>query len=192
MTPRAMRRPVSLLAALGLGAALALAACGDDDDDDATGATSGPAIEVTDAWARTSPMAAAAGAAYMTIVNRGDIGDALVAVSVDESVAARAELHETRAAGADDGAGDAAGAMDTGGATSVSGAMPTAPMMEMVPVERIEVPAGGTTTLQPGGLHVMLLEMPAPLEEGSELELTLTFELAGDVVVDAIVGDRAP
>lgn len=190
MTTPHLRRTSSLLAALGLTAALALAACGDDDGDDADDTATGPAIEVVDAWARTSPIEATAGAAYMTILNRGDIDDALVAVSVDESVAGRAELHETRAAGADDGMDDASGGM--GDDTETSGAAPTAPMMEMVRVDRIPVPAGGSTTLEPGGLHVMLLEMPAPLEEGTELELTLTFERAGELVVDAVVGDRAP
>ena len=67
-----------------------------------------------------------------------------------------------------------------------------APMMEMVPVDRIELPAGATASLQPGGYHVMLLDLVAPLAEGDQLELTLSFELAGEIVVTAVVGDGAP
>jgi hypothetical protein len=67
-----------------------------------------------------------------------------------------------------------------------------APMMEMVPVERIEVPAGGATPLEPGGYHVMMLDLSEPLTDGAVIELTLTFEQAGEIVVDAVVGDGAP
>lgn len=60
-------------------------------------------------------------------------------------------------------------------------------MMQMRPVDRIEVPAGGTVALAPGGLHVMLLDVPGTLEVGSTFEVTLTFEQAGTVNVTAEV-----
>jgi copper(I)-binding protein len=174
-----------------MAAALAMAACGDDDDSDtAAGDTAGaPMIEVSDAWARTSPTMATAGAAYMEIANTGDAGDALVAVTVADTVAGRVELHESRAVTSDEGmdAPTTSGMGDMGDETSM-----TSPMMEMVPVERIDVPAGGTTSLEPGGYHVMLLDLAAPLENGEELELTLTFETAGDIAVTAVVADSAP
>jgi copper(I)-binding protein len=145
-------------------------------------------IEVIDAWARTSPTMTTAGAAYMTIANTGDADDALVAASVADTVAARVELHETRPVSSD----ESMGASSTGGTGDMGDTSMTAPMMEMMPVERIDVPAGGTTSLEPGGYHVMLLDLAAPLETGEELELTLTFEAAGDITVTAVVADSAP
>jgi copper(I)-binding protein len=68
-------------------AALGLAACGDDDAD---------GVSVSNAWARTSPMSASVGALYMNI--ESDADDQLLAVTVDPSVAARTEIHETVAA----------------------------------------------------------------------------------------------
>lgn len=59
--------------------------------------------------------------------------------------------------------------------------------MVMREVDEIPVPAGETVELKPGGYHVMLLELVAPLEEGSEVELTLTFEKAGEQTVTAEV-----
>jgi copper(I)-binding protein len=49
-------------------------------------------------------------------------------------------------------------------------------MMQMRPVERIELPAGTTTSLKPGGLHVMLIGLLQPLVVGRPVPLTLVFE----------------
>ena len=49
-------------------------------------------------------------------------------------------------------------------------------MMKMRQVEKIEIPANGTTKLEPGGLHVMLIGLTQDLKPGDELSLTLTFE----------------
>lgn len=181
-----VRRSVAVLTAIVVAAALALTGCGDDADDATDEPSSGPVIEVTGAWARPSPTMAMAGAVYMQITNTGDVDDALVAASMPDTVAGRVEIHETRAAGTADGMGhDTMG--DTGGTTAT-----TAPMMEMAPVARIEVPAGETVALEPGGYHIMLLDLAAPLADGDELEVTLTFEIAGEIVTTAVVGDRAP
>lgn len=182
-----VRTGVALLAA----SALLLAACGDDDDRDGDAATGGggdPAaqVEVSDAWARTSPRVADAGAVYMHIANGGDADDALVGVEVDGTVAGRAELHETVAAADDDAMDD--DAMDDDGMDDDGGMG----MMEMRPVDRIEIPAGGSVDLEPGGHHIMLLELAAPLDAGSSIELTLEFEESGEQVVTADVRDEAP
>ena len=67
-----------------------------------------------------------------------------------------------------------------------------APAMEMVPVDTIELPAGEAVAFAPGGLHVMLLELPAPLELDQTFTLTLTFEKAGTRDVEVTVRDEAP
>jgi copper(I)-binding protein len=54
-------------------------------------------------------------------------------------------------------------------------------------VKAIEVPAGKTVELKPGGLHVMLIELKEPLKEGQTVEITLKFEKSGEVKVQAPV-----
>jgi copper(I)-binding protein len=51
----------------------------------------------------------------------------------------------------------------------------------------LEVPAGGTVTLAPGGYHLMIMGLTKTLEVGGKLELDLVFEHAGKVVVQAEV-----
>lgn len=135
------------------------------------GCSGGSAPDVDKAWARSSPMMASAGAAYMEISN-GGAADALTGASVAASIAGRVELHESRPA--------------------EGGNHGSTPMMEMVHVERIEIPAGGRVMLEPGGFHIMLLGLAEPLANGTELEITLSFEKAGELKVVAIVGDGAP
>ena len=60
-------------------------------------------------------------------------------------------------------------------------------VMKMRAVPRIDLSAGKTVTLKPGGLHLMLLELKAPLIEGDAFDLTLTFEKAGTIKVNAPV-----
>ena len=139
-----MRRRIALMAVV----VMVFAACGDDGTDDG--------IEIGDPWARSSAMVQNAGAAYMTIT-AGEAGDTLIGASVDSSVAAMAELHES--------------SMDDEG------------MMSMSAVESIPVPANGSVSLEPGGYHVMLMDLAAPLESGAEFEITLEFETAGEITV---------
>ncbi len=147
-------------------AVLALAAC----------ANAGPApdggVQVSDAWVRATvfgeadagayehPAAGEFGnsAAYMTIRNTGAAGDYLVGVETD--VAAAAELHTVE---------------DNGG------------MLAMWPVEAIEIPAGATVELRPGGHHLMLIGLSRELRAGETVPLTLRFERAGELVVEAEV-----
>jgi copper(I)-binding protein len=189
------------LISLALGTALLLGACGSDSSDttDTTGTTAEPGITVEGAWARTSPMMASAGAAYMTLTSGVD--DRLTGVAVDAGIAATVELHETVMAG-DMGettmAGDTAGGMTddtTGGMTGdTTGSMPvsTEPTMMMQPVDGIDLHAGTAVELKPGGYHIMLLDLVAPLEMGQTFTITLTFEQAGSVEVPVTVGDAAP
>jgi copper(I)-binding protein len=58
-------------------------------------------------------------------------------------------------------------------------------MSGMEPVDGIHVPAGGTVTLEPGGFHLMIDDLTA--SAGSMVELRLTFEQAGEIVVQAEV-----
>jgi copper(I)-binding protein len=133
--------------------------------------SSSTGLTVTGVWARTSPAMATAGAIYMNIANGGASDDALLSASVDTSVAATVQIHET---------------------VPVGSAMGSAPMMEMRPVDRISIPAGQSVALAPGGYHVMLLDLAAPLELGRQIAVTLTFERAGAMTVTATVRETAP
>ena len=57
-------------------------------------------------------------------------------------------------------------------------------MMMMREVEGYDVPAGGSTTLEPMGHHIMFIGLKAPLETGSTFPLTLTFADDHEIVVD--------
>lgn len=48
-------------------------------------------------------------------------------------------------------------------------------VMRMAGVKAVDLPAGKTVALEPGGYHVMLMALKAPLAEGQEVPLTLTF-----------------
>ncbi|MDU9004013.1 copper chaperone PCu(A)C [Sedimentitalea todarodis] len=117
-------------------------------------------ITVTDPYARSSMASSATGAAFMTLKNDTDQDDRLVAVTSD--VAERVELH-----------------------THVEDANG---VMKMREVEGgFEVAAGDTHALKRGGDHVMFLGLKQPLSDGDIIPLTLTFEKAGDVVIEVPV-----
>lgn len=137
-------------------------------------------ITVTEPWARASSAMAAAGAAYMKIENTGSAADALLGAA--SSVADTVEVHETVAMEAP-AETEGMGGMETPAATDGMGGG----MMGMQPIARLEVPAGGTVELKPGGYHIMLIGLKQELKVGETIEITLTFEKAGEVKVTAEV-----
>lgn len=116
-----------------------------------------PDIQVGDAWARATTPGKSATAAYLTIANRGAADDALVGVT---SASGTAQVHST--------------SMEDG-------------IMRMRPLERLPIPSGEAVKLAPGGTHVMLTGLDAPLAAGDSVELTLRFEKSGERTVAAAV-----
>ena len=49
-------------------------------------------------------------------------------------------------------------------------------VMKMRAVPSLELPAGKTVELKPGGYHVMLLDLKAPLASGTTVPVTLVFQ----------------
>ena len=135
-----MKRTIGVLVVL----VAAVSGCGGDDD----------GVTVEGAWARTSPAMTTAGAVYMQIT--ASEADRLVGASVPASVAAVTEIHKTVMAGG-----------DMGGETTTTGGM--GGEMTMQPVEALDLPAGETVSLQPGGYHIMLLDLAELLETGREI-----------------------
>lgn len=164
--------------------ALVVASCGSDDDSTSdTSSATKEDITISGAWARTSPMSVTVGAVYMDITASFD--DELVGASVDASIAATAEIHETVTAMPG----------EEGEASSMSSDMTQDTMvgeMTMRPVSSVALPAGEMVQLMPGGYHIMLLDLAAPLEVGQTFDVTLTFANAGAKVVTVEVRDEAP
>ena len=192
---------VSLVAVAALSTGL-VACGGDSESSDATPPASVQVgVEIAGAWARTSPMEVTLGAAYMTITS--DVDDELTDVSVDPSIAATAEIHEMVMAEMSDMSSDTTMAMSSdttmamsSDTTMVMSSDTTMSMgsgeMVMQEVESIAIPAGETVELKPGGYHIMLIDLAAPLETGQEFDIVLTFANAGEVTVTVVVGDTAP
>lgn len=59
--------------------------------------------------------------------------------------------------------------------------------MKMRPVKEITVPARGEVALEPGGLHIMLIQLKRPLKEGETAPLTLVFDDGSRKTVQAAV-----
>lgn len=189
---------------IGSGLALASvlgAACGSDSAStsadtggtqaETTGASGaaaepGDAIEISGAWARTSPSEVDTGAAYMTITGGTD-DDSLLTVEAPSTIAGMAQIHEMVPVSGGSDSSMAMGSDDTTDGTGGDGAM----VMQEVK-GGLEIPAGKTVELAPGGYHVMLMELAAPLKEGSTFDLTLTFEKAGEKTVSVEVRTEAP
>lgn len=51
---------------------------------------------------------------------------------------------------------------------------------KMVMLDKISIPAGRVTVLRPGGLHIMLFNMPRELTQGEAFTLYLTFAKSGE------------
>ena len=60
-------------------------------------------------------------------------------------------------------------------------------VMRMRQVDAIELPAGQTVELKPGGLHLMFIGLKGPLKVGESFPVTLKFEKAGEVTVQVKV-----
>jgi copper(I)-binding protein len=61
-------------------------------------------------------------------------------------------------------------------------------VMRMREVDAIEIPANAPIRFAPGGLHLMLMGLKAPLKTGDKVPLTLTFQQAGTRTIDVPVG----
>jgi copper(I)-binding protein len=124
-------------------------------------------LAVEQPWARATPGRAPTGAAYLTLVNRGKEPDRLLGATTP--AASRVELHAYRRP-----EGASAGGHQ-------------GHVMEMRPLDRIEIKPGETVVLKPDGMHAMLVGLKAPLKEGERLAMTLRFERAGEVRIEVPV-----
>ena len=112
-------------------------------------------LMISDAWSRVTAPGAKVGGGYVTITNGGEQVERLLTVSADHSE--RAEIHSMSMQ--DD-------------------------VMVMRPLDdALTIPAGETVHLEPGGLHLMFLQLNQPHVVNQPFDVTLTFENAGEIVV---------
>ncbi|MFN4325067.1 MAG: copper chaperone PCu(A)C [Azonexus sp.] len=115
-------------------------------------------VAVQDPYVRLAPPNAPATGAFMVIKNQGDKDIKLVKAA--NPVSKVTELHTH---------------LSEGG------------VMKMRPVPAIDIKAHGEAVLKPGGLHVMLIDLKAPMKEGDVVPITLTFDDGSSKQVDARV-----
>lgn len=108
-------------------------------------------------WARATAPGAQNGGVFLTVKSTGD-ADQLVGAKSD--VAAEVGLHQMK--------------LDNG-------------VMKMGAVAGADIPAQGELQLKPGGYHIMLMGLKAPLKQGDKFPLTLVFKHAGEVKVSVKV-----
>lgn len=122
-------------------------------------------IAVSGAFSRATLPQAKIGGGYLTIENKGTEPDRLLGGSSENAKAV--QIHQMKMEG---------------------------DMMKMSEVEGgLEIPAGGSVTLAPGGdaYHLMFMDIGQPLKHGECLTVTLKFEKAGDLTVQLNVGAAA-
>ena len=158
-----MRKKILLVALVG-ALSLGASACSSDTESVDTTLPAETTFAIDGAWARTSPMESTVGAAYMNITASAD--DALVGASVDMSVAMMTQVHETT--------------------TAADGSM------GMQEIASIPMVAGTPLVLEPGGFHIMIMKLVKPLEVGTSITVTLTFESGATTTVEVPVLNEAP
>jgi len=113
-------------------------------------------LKIGHPWARATPPTAPSGGGFLTVTNTGTTADRLV--SVTSPAAAQVQVHEMKMDGT---------------------------IMRMRELENgLEIPPGATVALAPGGFHLMMMGLKAPLKEATRVPVTLVFEKAGKIDVE--------
>jgi copper(I)-binding protein len=115
-------------------------------------------LDIDHPWTRVTPPGAKTAAFYFVISNKGDQPDRLIAI--EGTVADQLQIHTHM--------------MDGG-------------IARMRQVPAVDIPAKGTVAFAPGGFHVMAIGLKGGLDEMDRVPLTLVFEKAGRVKVEAAV-----
>ncbi len=103
-------------------------------------------ISITNAWVKAMPPSMKNTAAYMSITNHSK--DKLTLISVESNVAETVELHTM--------------SHENG-------------KMIMFPIKEVSLDPESITSLKPGGIHIMLIDLKQPLQIEEEIEVILNF-----------------
>jgi copper(I)-binding protein len=116
-------------------------------------------LTIAGPWSRATPHGAAVAAGYLSIANKGPEADRLLSATAE--IAGRVEIHEMK--------------VEHG-------------VAKMRPLERgLEVKPGASAKLEPGGYHLMFMNLNRPLKTGDRFKGTLVFEKTGPVEVEFTV-----
>eukprot|EP01037_Dinobryon_pediforme_P011626 gene11626-11721_t len=116
-------------------------------------------LSVANPYLRATPNGAKVAGGFVKITNNDHHPDRLVAVTVD--VAGMTMIHEMKMDGA---------------------------VMKMAELPNgVEIAPHATVALEPGKMHLMLMDLKQPLKAGDKIKGTLTFEKAGKVDVEFVV-----
>jgi len=114
------------------------------------------ALVIGNPWARATAPTAPAGGGYLTITNTGTTPDRLL--SAKSQAAGMVQIHEMKMEGN---------------------------VMRMRELEHgLEIPAGGTVALAPGGFHLMMMYLKEPLRQGTKIPVSLVFDKAGSIEIE--------
>jgi hypothetical protein len=117
------------------------------------------ALEIGHPWARATPPTAPTGGGYLSVKNTGTTPDRLMSAS--SPAAEIVQVHDMKMEGN---------------------------VMRMRELDGpLEIKPGETVTLAPGGMHLMMMGLKAPLKQGERVPLTLVFEKAGKIDVELVV-----
>ena len=131
---------------LGFVASLFLVACGEQSETQAS-QPAAEVIKVENAYIRAMPPGQKVTAMFLGLNNTSATPHKLI--RAESNISESVELHEHK--------------HDNG-------------MMKMRQVENVAIPAEGTTTLQPGGYHIMMINLKQNLQLGQKVPVTLVFE----------------
>lgn len=139
---------------------LSCAKDGDESDNQTVETIELPAdgIEITDAWARPGRINGVS-AIYMNVLNGSAEADSLLSLS--SPVAGMVEIHESYET--EEG------------------------LMAMRQATGVVFPGREAVVLEPGGMHVMLMQLNKELSENDEVELTIQFANTGELTITARV-----
>jgi copper(I)-binding protein len=146
-------------------------------------AADNPNVVVHDAWVRMPASSRTDTAAYMVIENKSATARSVVSASSKDVT--KVELHEMKMVSP--GKAPAMDGMAGMSHDKERGKEAGGPMMTMMPVARIAVPAKGRATLEPNGYHLMLFGLKSKVSEDSKVSITLTLDDGSTVPVTANV-----
>jgi len=118
-------------------------------------------LTIVHPWTRPAPANMSMGVAYLSITNHGKDAETLSAASTP--VAESVQFHQT---------------------SIVDGVARMRPLAEVV------IAPGATVNIEPGGIHLMLLNLKSAIETGKTVPLTLEFRRAGKITVQLEVERR--
>ena len=116
----------------------------------------GEDVVIEDAWSRASIGTSRPGVAYMTLQNNG--AEPVVVTGLRTNLAMMPMIH--------------ASTTDAQGVTRMSH------------MEEVEIKAGEAVALEPGGLHVMLMDLQHPMVEGESYALSVIFADGTEATVE--------